>query len=78
MAARYIKRKLWEKGVKHANIWVSIDTLRKISEKLSSSDSMGSDQILFKSFDKKDPTATENELTPKSDKTDISDHLQNS
>ena len=41
---RYLKRKLWEKGYKNANIYVSAETLQKISEKLLQSESMGSDQ----------------------------------
>ena len=44
-AMRYIKKKLWEKGIGNANIYVSTDTLNKISEKLlRQSDSMGPDQ----------------------------------
>ena len=43
-AMRYIKKKLWEKGIDSANIYISYDTLVKISERLLQSESMGSDQ----------------------------------
>ena len=41
---RYIKKKLWEKGIENANIYISADTIARISEKIKISDSMGSDQ----------------------------------
>ena len=44
-AARYIKRKIWEKGIQNANVYISYETLIKISNKLTISGSMGSDQI---------------------------------
>ena len=45
-AARYIKRKIWERGIQNANVYISYNTLIKISDKLTISDSMGSDQIV--------------------------------
>ena len=41
---RYIKNKLREKGIDNANIFLSYETLEKISERLLRSESMGSDQ----------------------------------
>ena len=41
---RYIKKKLWERGIDHANIYISYETMCRIADKLAKSESMGSDQ----------------------------------